>query len=89
MEKENKFLQYLVIVIVTAILVYILNSCKTTNCDAYSIRDYEYIQVVGYTDTIPTLGEEYLHMPPGKYLVKGWKQGQEVSHTVIVRESQK
>jgi len=89
MKRKTVYL-YILHILAGIAIGYLLSGCKSTQeCDAYSIRGYEYIQVVGYTDTIPTLGEEYLHMPPGKYLIKGWKQGQEVSHTVIVRESQK
>ena len=58
-----------------ALLISILAGCKSAQkCDAYSINDYDYIQVLGYTDTIPTLGAEQLHLPPGqKYKVKCWK----------------
>lgn len=55
----------------------ILWGCKTTEkCDAYSIRGYDHIQVVGYTDTVPTYGEESLHLPPGEYTIKAWAEGE-------------
>jgi len=89
MERKTVYL-YILHILAGIAIGYFLSGCKVAKrCDAYSIRGYEYIQVVGYTDTVPTLGEEYLHMPPGKYLVKGWKQGQVVSQYVIVRDSQK
>ena len=55
----------------------ILWGCKTTEkCDAYSIQGYDHIQVVGYTDTVPTYGEESLHLPPGEYTIKAWAEGE-------------
>lgn len=61
------------------LLISILASCKSSQkCDAYSIRGYDRIQVIGYTDTIPTLGADELHLPPGKYMIKAWK-GDEVT----------
>lgn len=51
------------------LLLLSLLSCKSTQkCDAYSIRGYDHIQVLGYTDTVPTFGEEQLHLPPGEYI---------------------
>jgi len=35
--------------------------------------------VIGYTDTVPTLGEEELHLPPGEYIIKAWK-GEEITY---------
>lgn len=62
------------------LLLLSLLSCKSTQkCDAYSIRGYDYIQVIGYTDTVPTLGEEELHLPPGEYIIKAWK-GEEITY---------
>jgi hypothetical protein len=62
------------------LLLLSLLSCKSSQkCDAYSIRGYDYIQVVGYTDTVPTLGEEELHLPPGEYIIKAWK-GEEITY---------
>ena len=59
-------------------------SCKSSksNCDAYSIKGYDYIQIVGYTDTIPTFGERELHLPPGEYLIKGWK-GKNITYNTV------
>jgi hypothetical protein len=55
----------------------LLVSCKTTEkCDAYSFAEYEYIEVIGYSDKIPTLGEGEIHLPPGKYLLKAYKGDQ-------------
>jgi hypothetical protein len=60
-----------------------LIGCRTTEkCDAYSIKGYDYIQIVDYTDIIPTYGEEELHLPPGKYIIKAWK-GNEVTYKKI------
>lgn len=58
-----------------ALLISILAGCKSAQkCDAYSINDYDFIQVIGYSDTIPTMGADQLHLPPGKkYRVKCWK----------------
>lgn len=62
------------------LLLLSLLSCKSTQkCDAYSIRGYDYIQVIGYTDTVPTLGEDQLHLPPGEYIIKAWK-GEEITY---------
>ena len=38
---------------------------------------YDYIQVVGYTDTIPTFGETWMQLPKGEYQVKAWKDKEE------------
>lgn len=55
----------------------ILWGCKTTEkCDAYSIRGYDHIQVVGYTDIVPTYGEDKIHLPPGEYTIKAWAEGE-------------
>lgn len=65
---------------ISTLLLLSLLSCKSSQkCDAYSIRGYDYIQVVGYTDTVPTLGEEQLHLPPGEYIIKAWK-GEEITY---------
>ena len=62
------------------LLLLSLLSCKSTQkCDAYSIRGYEYIQILGYTDTVPTFGETELHLPPGEYIIKAWK-GEEITY---------
>lgn len=56
----------------------LLIGCNTAQkCDAYSMSQYDYIQVLGYTDIVPTFGEDQLHLPPGEYLIKAWK-GEEV-----------
>jgi hypothetical protein len=41
------------------------------------MEKYDYIQVVGYTDTIPTFGETWMQLPKGEYQVKAWKEKQE------------
>ena len=52
----------------------LLTGCKTAQkCDAYSMSQYDYIQVLGYTDIVPTFGEDQLHLPPGDYIIKAWK----------------
>lgn len=52
----------------------LLVACKSTQkCDAYSFAEYEYIEVIGYSDKIPTFGEAEIHLPPGKYLLKAYK----------------
>jgi len=61
------------------LLLLSLLSCKS---DAYSIRGYDYIQVIGYTDTVPTFGEAELHLPPGEYIIKAWK-GEEIIYTKV------
>ena len=62
------------------LLLLSLLSCKSSQkCDAYSIQGYDHIQVLGYTDTVPTFGEEQLHLPPGEYIIKAWK-GEEITY---------
>ncbi len=61
-------------VIFTLLLLSLLSCKSSQKCDAYSIRGYDYIQVIGYTDTVPTLGEEEIHLPPGEYIIKAWKE---------------
>jgi hypothetical protein len=62
-------------------LISILTGCKSSQqCDAYGyikLNQYDYIQVVGYTDTIPTFGETWMQLPKGEYQVKAWKEKQE------------
>lgn len=70
------------------LLLLSLLSCKSSQkCDAYSIRGYDYIQVVGYTDTVPTLGQEQLHLPPGEYIIKAWK-GKEITYIRYEKRTQ-
>lgn len=70
------------------LLLLSLLSCKSSaKCDAYSIRGYDYIQVIGYTDTVPTLGEEELHLPPGEYIIKAWK-GEEITYIRYEKRTQ-
>ena len=65
---------------ISTLLLLSLLSCKSSQkCDAYSIRGYDHIQVLGYTDTVPTFGEEQLHLPPGEYIIKAWK-GEEITY---------
>jgi hypothetical protein len=63
------------------LLVSILTGCKSSQkCDAYGyikLNQYDYIQVVGYTDTVPTFGETWMQLPKGEYQVKAWKDKQE------------
>ena len=63
------------------LLVSILAGCKASEkCDAYGyikMDQYDYIQIVGYTDTIPTFGETWMQLPKGEYQVKAWKQNEE------------
>ena len=62
-------------------LVSILAGCKSSQqCDAYgyiNMDQYDYIQVIGYTDTIPTFGETWMQLPKGEYQVKAWKENEE------------
>ena len=64
------------------LLISILAGCKTSErCDAYGyiqIDKYDYIQIVGYTDTMPTFGEKWIQLPKGEYQVKAWKKNEEV-----------
>jgi hypothetical protein len=67
-------------VAIFTLLLFSLFSCKSSQkCDAYSIRGFDYIQVVGYTDTVPTFGEQEIHLPPGEYIIKAWK-GEEITY---------
>ena len=58
------------------LLVLLLAGCKST---AYSWGKYEYLEIVGHSPKIPTFGEDGLHLPPGKYIIKAYK-GQEVTY---------
>ena len=64
------------------LLISLLAGCKSSQqCDAYGyikMDQYDYIQIVGYTDTIPTFGETWMQLPKGEYQVKAWKQNEEV-----------
>ena len=53
----------------------LLTGCKTAQ--KCSMSQYDYIQVLGYTDIVPTFGEDEIHLPPGEYIIKAWK-GDEV-----------
>jgi hypothetical protein len=63
------------------LLISILAGCKTSErCEAYGyieMNNYDYIQVIGYTDTVPTFGNTWLHLPKGNYKVRAWKQQEE------------
>ena len=63
------------------LLIIILIGCKTSKkCDAYGyiqMDQYDYIQIIGYTDTIPTFGETWMQLPKGEYKVKAWKKNEE------------
>ena len=63
------------------LLISLLAGCKSSQqCDAYGyikMDQYDYIQVIGYTDTIPTFGETWMQLPKGEYQVKAWKQNEE------------
>jgi len=69
-----------------SVIVLLLASCHSTKkCEAYGYRylgDYEYIQVVGYTDTVPTYGSPFIHLPKGEYDVKAWSNGEEITMRV-------
>jgi len=75
MEKWKLFCLY---VISICIGLTIGSGCKSTQkCDAYgavNVKGYEYVQVIGFTDTVPTFGEELLHLPQGEYEVKMWSE---------------
>lgn len=76
MNKSKVYWIYALAVIVGLVIGYFMTGCKATEkCNAYgsvSVKGYEYVQVLGLTDTIPTLGEELLHLPQGEYEVKMW-----------------
>lgn len=63
------------------LLISLLAGCKSLQqCDAYGyiqMDQYDYIQVIGYTDTIPTFGETWIQLPKGEYQVKAWKENEE------------
>lgn len=71
--KKVKVIWYLVYLVVG-----LATGCKSAQkCDAYgaiSVKGYNYVQVVGLTDTVPTFGEELLHLPQGEYEVKMWSE---------------
>jgi hypothetical protein len=78
MEKVRLFIWYLFCLVIGTVIGYFLTGCKSTQkCDAYgaiSVKGYDYVQVVGLTDTVPTFGEELLHLPQGEYEVKMWSE---------------
>lgn len=78
MEKVKLFIWYLFCLVMGTAIGYFLTGCKSTQkCDAYgaiSVKGYDYVQVVGLTDTVPTFGEELLHLPQGEYEVKMWSK---------------
>jgi hypothetical protein len=70
------------------LLLLSLFSCKTAQkCDAYSIQGYDHIQVLGYTDIVPTFGEGKLNLPPGEYIIKAWK-GEEITYIRYEKRTQ-
>ncbi len=76
MKKIILFIWYLVCLVIGLTIGYFLTGCKVSKkCDAYgaiSVKGYDYVQVVGLTDTVPTFGEELLLLPQGEYEVKMW-----------------
>jgi hypothetical protein len=62
-------------------VVMLLASCKSSQkCDAYGyieVGRYDYIQVIGYTDTVPTYGTSFIQLPKGEYKLKAWKDKEE------------
>jgi hypothetical protein len=80
MEKWKLFVLYVLGVCVGVAIGYMMQGCKSTQkCDAYgsiSVKGYEYVQVIGYTDTIPTMGENLIHLPIGEYELRVWESGQ-------------
>jgi hypothetical protein len=80
MEKWKLFFLYVFGICVGLAIGCLMTGCKSSqNCDAYgsiSVKGYEYVQVIGYTDTIPTLGENLIHLPIGEYELRVWESGQ-------------
>ena len=78
MEKWKLFCLYIFALCVGLAIGYLMTGCKATEkCDAYgaiNVKGYDYVQVIGFTDTVPTLGEELLHLPQGEYEVKMWSE---------------
>lgn len=76
--KKIKVIWYLVCLSVCLAIGYFLTGCKVSKkCDAYgaiSIKGYDYVQVVGHTDTVPTFGWEIFHLPQGEYEVRMWSE---------------
>ena len=66
---------------------YFLFSCKSSkDCDAYGIvtvDGYDYVQVIGYTDTVPVLSQEILYLPKGEYEIRMWSSN--TSKTIKVK----
>ena len=80
MEKWKLFVLYVLGICVGVAIGYMMTGCKSTQkCDAYgsiSVKGYDYVQVIGYTDTIPTMGENLIHLPAGEYELRVWESGQ-------------
>lgn len=78
MEKWKLFCLYVFGLCIGLAIGYLMTGCKSTQkCDAYgalNVKGYDYVQVIGLTDTVPTLGEELLHLPQGEYEVKMWSE---------------
>ena len=78
MEKWKLFFLYVFGICVGLAIGCLMTGCKATEkCDAYgavNVKGYNYVQVIGFTDTVPTLGEELLHLPQGEYEVKMWSE---------------
>ena len=78
MEKVRLVFWYLLCIGIGLVIGYFLTGCKSSQkCDAYgaiSVKGFDYVQVVGLTDTVPTLGEELLHLPQGEYEVRMWSE---------------
>ena len=80
MEKWKIFFLYVLALCIGIAIACSMSGCKSPqNCDTYGsfdIKGYEYVQVIGYTDTMPTLGENLIHLPIGEYELRVWESGQ-------------
>lgn len=85
--KKVKVIWYLVCICFGLAIGYFLSGCKSAQkCDAYGIvtvDGYDYVQVIGYTDTVPVLGQEILYLPKGEYEIRMWSSN--TSKTIKVK----
>lgn len=85
--KRVKVIWYLVCLVLGVVIGYFLSGCKSAQkCDAYGIvtvDGYDYVQVIGYTDTVPVLGQEILYLPKGEYEIRMWSSS--TSKTIKVK----
>jgi hypothetical protein len=79
MEKWKLFCLYVIGLCIGLAIGCFMSGCKSTQkCDAYgavNVKGYDYVQVIGFTDTIPTLGENLIHLPIGEYELRVWESG--------------